>query len=127
MIKLLEHTRRPDISFYKKGIIRISARVGRMLSLSPGDAINIAVCDGEYLLYAGSHHDLNYRYEAQCYRSKRDGGETYCANSELLCRKLMNYVGIKTERVSYMAGDVIERNGVNYVPIIIRNPLWSQT
>lgn len=49
MIKLLEHTRRPDISFYRNGTIRIAARVSRMLSLSPGDVINIAVTEGEYL------------------------------------------------------------------------------
>ena len=123
MIKLLEHTRRPDISFHRNGIIRIASRVARILSLRPGDAINIAVNDGEYLLYAVRYQNTNYRYEAQCYRSKRGGGENYCANSVRLCRALFNSVGVKSERVSYMAGEAFEKNGVMYVPIITRQPL----
>lgn len=123
MIKLLEHTRRPDISFYRNGTIRIAARVARILSLRPGDAVNIAVTDGEYLLYAVRYQNTNYRYEAQCYRSKRGGGENYCANSVRLCRALFNSVGVKSARVSYMAGEAVDKNGVKYVPIITLHPL----
>lgn len=123
MIKLLEHTRRPDLSFHRNGTIRIAARVARILSLRPGDAVNIAVTDGEYLLYAVRYQNTNYRYEAQCYRSKRGGGENYCANSVRLCRALFNSVGVKSAHVSYMAGDAVEKNGVTYVPIITLHPL----
>lgn len=123
MIKLLEHTRRPDISFHRNGTIRIASRVARILSLRPGDAINIAVNDGEYLLYAVRYQNTNYRYEAQCYRSKRGGGENYCANSVRLCRALFNSVGVKSARVSYMAGEAVDKNGVKYVPIITLHPL----
>lgn len=93
-----------------------------MLSLSPGDVINIAVTEGEYLLFAVRYQNTNYRYEAQCYRSKR-GGENYCANSVRLCRALFKATGVKSERVSYMAGEAVERNGVKYVPIITLHPL----
>lgn len=123
MIKLLEHTRRPDISFHKNGLIRIAARLARILSLRPGDTINIAVNDGEYLLYSLRHPKTEYRYEAQCYRSNRSGGENYCANSVRLCRALFNSVGVKSERVSYMVGEAIEKNGVTYVSIITLHPL----
>lgn len=146
--KLLEHTRRPDISFHRNGTIRITARVARMLSLLPGDAINIAITDAEflrqreqsgacsgsagrsrqcgqpeYLLFAVRHQDTSHRYEAQCYRSKRGGGENYCANSVRLCRALFNSIGVKSERVSFMAGEAIMRNTVRYVPIITLHPL----
>ncbi|MDE6339074.1 MAG: hypothetical protein K2K97_04720 [Muribaculaceae bacterium] len=123
MNKLLERNRRPDISFNSNGTIRIAARVARMLSLLPGDAINIAVTDGEYLLFAIRYQNVDCRYEAQCYRSKRGGGENYCANSVRLCRALMKAVGAKSERVSYSAGEAIERDGIKYVPIITLHPL----
>ena len=42
MIKLLQRTRRPDITFCRNGRISITARVVRLLSLQPGDSINIA-------------------------------------------------------------------------------------
>ena len=42
MIKLLERTRRPDITFSRNGRISITARVVRLLSLQPGDSINVA-------------------------------------------------------------------------------------
>lgn len=122
--KLLENNRRPDISFHRNGTIRIAARLARILSLRPGDALNIAVTNGEYLLYAVRYQNANYhRYEAQCYRSKRSGGENYCANSVRLCRSLFNSVGISSDRVSFMSGEAIERNGVKYVPIITLYPL----
>ena len=37
--KLLVHTRRPDITFCRNGIIRITATLARALSLLPGDII----------------------------------------------------------------------------------------
>ena len=43
MIKLLEHTRKPDITFNRNGIIQITSRLARALSLCPGDAINISI------------------------------------------------------------------------------------
>lgn len=122
MYKLLEQTRRPDITFQLNGIIRITARVARILSLRPGDAINIIVTDGEYLLYAVHHDNLIGRYEAQCYRSKR-GGENYCANSVSLCRSMLSIVGSRNNRVSFMVGESTERSGVVYVPIITFKPL----
>lgn len=123
MIKLLEHTRRPDISFSrKKGTIRITARVARALALHPGDAINIAVINGEYLLYA-IHlcHNIG-RHEAQCYPTKR-GSDNYCAYSVRLCRGLLDSVGVKADQAAYMVGEAIVRGDTTYLPIITPRPL----
>lgn len=120
MIKLLEHTRRPDISFYRNGVIRITTRLARTLSLQPGDALNILFVNGEYLLYA--IHNCRGRHEAQCYPSNF-GGNNYCANSVRLCRALFNSIGSSANKVAFMAGDAFIKNNIQYVPIITKFPL----
>lgn len=123
MIKLLEHTRRPDISFSRKrGTIRITAKVARVLALRPGDSINIAVSNGEYLLHA-VHLVNNFgRHEAQCYPTKK-GSDNYCAYSVRLCRSLLDSVGIKADKVAYMVGEAFVRGETTYIPIITQLPL----
>lgn len=123
MIKLLEHTRRPDISFSRKrGTIRITAKVARVLALRPGDSINIAVSNGEYLLHAVPLVNNFGRHEAQCYPTKK-GSHNYCANSVRLCRSLLDSVGIKADKVAYMVGEAFVRGNTTYVPIITLHPL----
>ena len=123
MIKLLEHNRRPDISFSRKrGTIRITARVARVLGLRPGDAINIAVSNGEYLLHAVHVVNGIGRFEAQCYPTKKGSGN-YCANCVRLCRCLLDSVGVKADRAAYMVGQPFERDSATYVPIITLHPL----
>ena len=123
MIKLLEHNRRPDISFSRKrGTIRITARVARVLGLRPGDAINIAVSNGEYLLHAVHVVNGIGRFEAQCYPTKKGSGN-YCANCVRLCRSLLDSVGVKADKVSYMVGQAFVRDNTTYVPIITLHPL----
>lgn len=123
MIKLLEHTRRPDISFSRKrGTIRITARVSRVLSLRPGDTINIALSNGEYLLHATHLTNNIGRHKAQCYPTKK-GSENYCANSVRLCRSLLDSVGIKADKAAFMVGKAFERGNTTYVPIITLLPL----
>lgn len=123
MIKLLEHIRRPDISFSRKrGTIRITAKVARVLALRPGDAINIAISNGEYLLYAIHFTDNIGRFEAQCYPTKK-GSDNYCAYSVRLCRTLLDSVGIKADKVAYMIGESFVCGEITYVPIITLHPL----
>ena len=123
MIKLLEHTRRPDISFSRKrGTIRITAKVARILTLRPGDSINIAVSNGEYLLHAVHRVNNIGRHEAQCYPTKR-GSNNYCAYSVRLCRALLDSVGVKAEQVAYMVGEAFVRGDTTYLPIITALPL----
>jgi hypothetical protein len=122
MIKLLEHTRRPDVSFSRNGTIRVTARVARVLSLCPGDALNIAITNGEFLLHAVHISNSFSRHEAQCYPSKRGSGN-YCANSVRLCRALLDAVGVNSNKVSFMVGQAVDRGGIIYVPIITLHPL----
>lgn len=120
MIKLLAHTRRPDISFSRNGIIRITARLARILTIHAGDILNISIADGEYLLYA-SHSPVG-RHEAQCYPSNK-GSNHYCANSVRLCRSLLDAAGINAPKAAFMAGQPFERDDTTYIPIITLRPL----
>lgn len=124
MINLLSHTRRPDISFSRNGAIRITAHLARILSLRPGDAVNIAVSGGEYLLHATRFNDNIGRHEAQCYPTKK-GSANYCANSVRLCRALLGAVGVNAAKVSFMIGEAFERGGTIYAPIITSLPITS--
>lgn len=122
MINLLVNTRRPDVSFSRNGKIRLTARVVRILSMSPGDSINIAVSGGEYLLHSTPHGTDKplRRFEAKCYPSKRRGGKHYCANSVRLCRSLLASIGCIADKAAFIVGDAIEINGKVYLPIITR-------
>lgn len=121
MIKLLERTRRPDITFCRNGRISITARVVRLLSLQPGDSINIAFHLGECYLLAARHDNAIGRHIAQCYPTKK-GSRNYCANSVMLARLMLDNCNIKEQRASFMVGKQETRDGDVCVPIIFKNP-----
>lgn len=122
MIKLLDHTRRPDVSFSRDGTITITSRVARALKLTRGDSVNIALRDGEYLLHAVPHQSSPGRFEARCYpANKRD--RYFRANSARLCRALLDAVGFTGRRAAYAVGEPLEVGCVTYVPIITALPL----
>lgn len=123
---LLPHTRRPDITFLRNGRIRITARLARILSLHPGDSINIARCDDgaghiEYLLHA-FHTNGRGRHQAQCYPTKK-GSNNYCANSAHLCCTLLSALHISADKASFMVGESFTRGNTIYVPIVTKHPL----
>ena len=122
MIKLLENTRRPDITFCRNGRIYITARVSRILSLDPGDSINIAYDNGEYLLFAVRHPNCRGRHIAQCFATKK-GSHNLSANSVQLCHSILLFANVNTDRASFMVGKAFERNNTTYLPIIIKCPL----
>ncbi|WP_289712343.1 hypothetical protein [uncultured Muribaculum sp.] len=122
MIKLLGQTRRADITFRRNGQISITARVSRILKIVPGDSINIAYDNGEYLLFATHHANSIGRYMARCYPSKKSGNN-YCANSIKLCRAMLSVVNTTAEKVAFMVGEEIVRGGIVYIPIITAHPL----
>lgn len=121
MIRLLQHTRRPDISFSRNGKIRISASVARALSLHPGYILNIAVEKGEYLLFATPAPDFG-RHRAQCYPSKK-GSRNFCANSADLCAALLDSLGITAPKATFLTGEPLIIDNTKYIPIITRRPL----
>ena len=122
MIKLLEHTRRPDITFCRNGRILITARVARLLSLRPGDSLNVAYINREYLIYAVHRENNIGRHVAQCYPTKKHS-RNYCANSVELCRSILSIANVTTDRVSLMAGEPVNLNDTVYIPIITQCPL----
>ena len=120
MVKLLENTRRPDITFNRNGQIRITARIARILSIATGDVINIRIEDGEYLLYVSKN--LIGRHEARCYPTNRQG-HNFVANSARLSRSLLDSCNIRSERASFMIGEPILKDNDVYCPIITQKPL----
>lgn len=121
MIKLLERTRRPDITFCRNGRISITARVVRMLSLQPGDSINIAFHLGECYLLPVRHAGTPGRHHAQCYPTKQ-GSQNFCANSALLARLMLDNCQVSAQRAAFMVGKEQTRDGDVCVPIIFKSP-----
>lgn len=122
MIKLLPHLRRPDISFQRNGIIRIAANAANILNLHPGDSINIAVTNDEYLLYAIHPANNIGRRHARCYPTKK-GSNNYIAHSAKLCQTIFAATTATTDKVAYMTGEAFVQNSTTYLPIIIQHPL----
>ena len=122
MNKLLKHTRRHDVTFCRNGCISITARVARTLDIKPGDSVNIAQHENEYLLYAVHADGSGFRRYARCYPTNK-GGNNYRTYSVQLCRALMSALNITSDRVSYMVGKSVEINGTIYLPMITRLPL----
>ena len=122
MIKLLERTRRPDITFSRNGLISITARVVRLLSLQPGDSINVAFHLGECYLLAVRHQNAIGRHVAQCHPTKK-GSKNYCASSVILARLMLDNCGIKEQRASFMIGQAEKLDGETVLPIIFKHPL----
>ncbi len=122
MIKLLERTRRPDITFCRNGRISITARVARILALRPGDSINIAFYLGECYLFAARHDNAVGRHIAQCYPTKK-GSHNYRANSVTLARLMLDNCHVQDYRAAFMVGKEEMRNGEVYLPIIYKRPL----
>lgn len=74
MSSILQHSRRPDITFHGNGRIDISARVARKLSLNPGDVIDISVSNGDCNLYVKYRAtELIGRHEGHCYPTSVGG------------------------------------------------------
>lgn len=124
MINLLEHTRRPDVTFRRSGRIAISTRVARRLSLSPGDVIGICAEGGEFLLHVrlrspeGSH-------EAKCFPAcrSRPAGHMLC-HSPRLARSLLDAAGIADAPVArFPCGYPLDIDGETYIPILTRLPI----
>ncbi len=122
MKKLLQRTRRPDITFCRNGRIFITARVVRLLALQPGDSVNVAFHLGECYLTASHNHDAPGRHIAQCYPTKT-GSRSFCANSVSLCRQMLDGCGVLGERASFLVGKETTVGGELCLPIIYKMPL----
>lgn len=130
MTSLLPNTRRPDVSFHCNGRIDITARIAKMLHLQRGDVIDVALTNGEYMLYVRLRQSqCTGRHEAAAMptnKGKRENNN-FRAYSSRLCKTMLNSVrsGSDNEKVlRFPAGHpmVFGPNGTG-VPIITRNPL----
>ena len=123
MKRLLENTRRHDITFNVDGRIEISAHVTRLLDIRPGDVINIAVDDSrrEVYLYV-KHRQLAGRHKAQCYRTgKGRTCNSLRANSVELCRQVLDMRGFSATQARLPVGEPEEAPCIGKVlPLIIR-------
>lgn len=120
MTTTLENTRKPDITFHATGRIDITARVVKVLSLHPGDVIDIAHDGGEYYLYV-KHRSAIGRHKAQCYATYK--GKT-CnnlrAHSKQLCLAVLNINGNDNE-ARLPVGEPITHTTLGItLPIIIK-------
>lgn len=122
MIKLLQRTRRPDITFCRNGRISLTARVVRLLSLRPGDGINIVFHLDECYLTASRNAGAIGRHIASCHPTKK-GSLNYCANSVLLARLMLERCNVRERRASFIVGKEEVIDGEVYLPIIYKMPL----
>ncbi|MDE6276835.1 MAG: hypothetical protein K2M06_01865 [Muribaculaceae bacterium] len=122
MKPILQHSRHPDITFNRNGMIRITTRVARILQLRPGDSINISVSDGEFFLFAVRHSRLEGRFHAKCHLTNR-GYHNFCCYSAQLSRAVIDAVSPAKARVALLVGEEFVRNGILLLPIITRCPL----
>ena len=122
MDKILQRTRRPDVTFARNGKIFLAANVVHALSLRPGDSINIAFDKGECYLLAVPHEQNGRRYIAQCCASKR-GTASFRANSTDLCRALLDFCNITSNVASFYVGEPATVEGELCLPIIYKLPL----
>lgn len=125
--RVLGDTRRADIRFNACGRVDISARVARMLDLSPGDVIDVATCGvpTEYYLYVALRaEEAVGRHEAAVFPTNRSGkhSRTY---SRRLCRVMIGLAGTSGP-VSFASGNVTELPAPfgKAVAIITKNNLY---
>lgn len=74
-MRLLENSRKTDITFWKSGRIEISSWVARAIGLQNGDVIDIFFDDneGEYYLYVKLRAPLIGRHVGVAFKSNRSG------------------------------------------------------
>ncbi len=118
MEKILTTTRRPDITFHATGEIYITARVARILRLNGDSCLNVAIENGEYLLFAEHYENMIGNHTGRCY-PVNSGSRYYRANSVKLCRAMLAACGT-TRRVALMCGEAVTVNGKPHLPIITR-------
>lgn len=129
MTSLLPNTRRPDIIFHPNGRIDITARIAKMLNLQGGDVIDVALSNGEYLLYVRLRAtECVGRHDATVHPTNKGKrrNNNFRAYSRRLCKAMRSAIsGLSTEKsLRLPAGTpvLIEQN-LTAIPLITHNPL----
>lgn len=118
--KIILRSRRPDITFSRSGKISLTSRIVKSLQLRPGDAINITLDNGEFLLYA--IHNPVGKLIAQCWPSQK-GSRHFCANSVALSRAILDHAGVSSSKAAFYAGYPFSFEDSTFIPIITKNPI----
>jgi len=128
MTSLLSNSRRPDVSFYKKGTIDISSRIAKQLSLADGDVIDVLEHNGEYLLYVRHKRDnIIGRYEGLVHpiHNKKSFTNRFRVYSRKLTEAIFRVAGREEAALLHLpAGLPVNVAGIGIaIPLITRNPL----
>lgn len=121
MKSVLESNRRHDIVFYPDGRIDIMARVGKLINIEPGDAIDIMTDGEEYFLYVRNKRPQCGHFEAQCFLPNKCGRH-FRAYSARLCAAVREASG-QAGKVRLAVGETREYEGRTLATLIIHNPL----
>lgn len=125
METVISRTRRPDVTFSPNGRISISSVAARLLTLSPGDVINLAYCRGELYLLRTPAEETYGRHRARCY-SCNHGSRYTLANSVTLCRRVFSIAGTDgSRRVGFNVGRPVNLDGEICLPIIYKHPFFD--
>lgn len=83
MQTILQHSRRPDVSFYPSGRIDITARAARAIDLHEGDVIDIAFDNSDYKLFVKHRAGTIGRHEATVHATKNGSHNFRCYSKTL--------------------------------------------
>lgn len=124
METILGNTRKPDVTFYKNGRIDLTSRIAKMLNLDNGDVVDIALCNGEYMLYVRLRNAQAVgNHEARCYASKRNS-HNFRAYSKKLCDAILAVC--KANKAQLASGVAVEVDSLGVaIPLITRNNLYN--
>lgn len=125
MNTILKNTRRPDVTFYKRGRINITARIARMLGMEEGDVIDIAKERDEYMLFIRQKGtNLIGRHDARAHKIYHRRYGTFRVYSGRLTKAIMDAANTGSDTLRLMAGECMEIEGIGKaVPLITRRPL----
>lgn len=122
METVIARTRRPDVTFSPNGRISISSVAARLLTLSPGDVINLADSQGELYIFRIPAEETFGRHRARCY-SCNHGSHYLLANSVTLCRHAFRLAASDgSRRIGFNVGSPVTVDGVRCLPIIYKHP-----
>lgn len=122
MCNLINTPRRPDIIFRPSGRIDITARVTSLLSIEPGDAINVWKEEDEYYLYV-SRRLADAHSRAICRRVNK-GSNFLRAWSAQLASAIIQISGKKEAHLT--VGEPVELPVFGKaLPLITRNNLYQ--
>lgn len=128
MSPLIPTSRRPDVTFCPDGRIDITARIAKALALKSGDVVNVAIANGELLLYVQTRADKSIGNHEGTVRPTKNGKQqsnNFRTWSKALCQQISKIVyGCCGRKTRLPAGrpTSIGHYGTA-IPLITRNPL----